>query len=64
MVYVCHCRFLGAVVTYFVVGAVVMRYRYGAQTITETLPNSGFWMEVPFLIKVQYIVHTSHNLRR
>ena len=44
-------RFLVAVVTYVVVGVLVMKYRKGAQGV-ELIPNYHFWKDFPFLVKV------------
>lgn len=37
--------------TYFVIGAVMMKYRFNANGV-DIIPNKGFWMTLPFLIKV------------
>lgn len=43
---------------YIVVGVLVMKLHYQA-TGTDVIPNKGFWMSFPFLIKVCKS-HTSH----
>lgn len=44
-------RFILAVILYFSIGAVVMKYRYGA-TGSDIVPNKSFWVMLPFLVKV------------
>ena len=38
-------------ILYFSVGAVVMKYRYGASG-SDIVPNKSFWVMLPFLVKV------------
>ena len=38
-------------VTYFIVGALVMYFARGARGI-EVIPNVSFWGDLPFLLKV------------
>ena len=47
-------RFLAAVITYFIVGVIVMKFYKGA-TGKELVPNYEFWSDLPFLIKVRAI---------
>ncbi len=46
---------LGAVIAYFVVGGIYM-YRIKGARGMEVIPNYAFWKDLPFLIKVMYIV--------
>ena len=39
------------VISYFVAGALIMKYRYNA-TGTDIIPNKKFWIMLPGLIKV------------
>ncbi len=44
-------RTLGAVMLYFIIGAIIMFQVKGARGI-EVVPNYTFWKDLPFLIKV------------
>ena len=46
----CH-RLLVGIITYFVAGALIMKFHYQA-TGTDIIPNKGLWSQFPFLIKV------------
>lgn len=47
------CRFLLGTLTYFIVGALVMKFYKGAKG-KELIPNYGFWSELLLLIKVHH----------
>ncbi len=47
----CMCRLLGALVTYFVIGAVIMAVKYNAAG-SDIIPHKAFWLALPLLIKV------------
>ena len=42
-------------VSYFVIGALIMKYRYNASG-TDIIPNKKFWLSLPFLINVRLTV--------
>jgi len=44
-------RLLGVLAGYFIVGALVMKFKFQA-TGTDIIPNKGFWFVLPFLVKV------------
>ena len=45
------CRLLVGIVTYFVAGALIMKFHYQS-TGTDIIPNKALWVSLPFLIKV------------
>ena len=44
-------RLLVGIITYFVAGALIMKFHYQA-TGTDIIPNKSLWTQFPFLIKV------------
>ncbi len=49
---VCHSyRLLGALIAYFVIGAVIMKVKYNAAG-SDIIPHKAFWLALPLLIKV------------
>ena len=44
-------RAFGGILTYFIVGAVIMKVRYEA-TGTDIIPNKNLWFQLPSLVKV------------
>ena len=44
-------RSLGALLAYFIIGAVIMKLKFQANGL-EVVPNKAFWFALPFLIKV------------
>ena len=43
--------------TYFIVGALVMHFVYGAKG-QDNIPNVNFWMDFPFLLRVSFLFET------
>ena len=44
-------RLLAAIVTYFVAGAIVLKFKY-ERTGTDIIPQKNYWFELPILVKV------------
>ena len=53
-------RFLAAVITYLVAGALIMYFAKGARGV-EIIPNYHFWKDFPFLIKVRQAHTHTHT---
>ncbi len=52
---VCHSyRLLGALIAYFVIGAVIMKVKYNAAG-SDIIPQKAFWFALPLLIKVKLV---------
>ena len=48
-----YCRVVLGFLTYFVVGAVILKFHYGFQG-RNAIPNLEFWAELPYYVKVSY----------
>ena len=46
-----HCRAFAAFVSYFVIGAVILRVKY-QKSGTDLIINKEFWKDFPMLVKV------------
>lgn len=53
-------RSLAGLVTYFIVGGIVLKVKYN-KTGTEVIPNKEFWRELPLLIKARIIMYYSYS---
>ena len=53
-------RLLVAMITYFIAGALVMKFHYQA-TGSDIVPNKAFWVQFPFLIKVYTLYLLTHS---
>lgn len=55
LIYACMCitfnRLIAGVISYFVAGALIMKFHYKA-TGTDIVPNKKFWFALPLLLKV------------
>ena len=54
-----YCRALVAFISYFVIGAIILRVRY-QKSGSELIINKEFWKEFPILVKVLFIIMISH----
>ena len=50
-------RFFAAILTYFIAGALIMKFRKGASG-KEVIPNYEFWFALPFYVKVRMDTQT------
>ena len=48
---VCFYRTIGAFITYFIVGGLIMYFAKGARGV-EVIPNLNYWKDLPLLLRV------------
>ena len=53
-------RSIAAFVTYFIVGALIAKFKMN-KTGLDLIPNKSFWKDLPFLLKVYYLVVTQSD---
>lgn len=53
-------RFAVCIVTYFVVGALIMKFHYQA-TGTDIIPNKNLWIQFPLVVKVRTFMHSCND---
>ncbi len=56
------CRLLAGIAAYFVIGGVVMKFRY-QKNGSDLIINKVFWFALPGLIKVGYLLANSANFK-
>ena len=52
-------RLVILIVVYFVAGMTIMRVKY-EKTGSDIIPNKGFWVALPFLVKVKLYIYVPH----
>ena len=52
-----YCRALVAFISYFVIGAIILRVRY-QKSGSDLIINKEFWKDFPILVKVCAYIHT------
>ena len=54
-------RFFFGIIVYFVAGMIIMRVKY-EKTGSDIIPNKGFWMALPSLVKVNNKLNTHMHI--